>query len=128
VLDAWLEVSSNGSTSVPYPIYFLSRSWGASSVTWSRAKNKQFWSVPGAKGAQDRSTVQFATVGLVNGPNTIHAVDDAAVLQVQGWVNDPKNNLGLIIVNETTFNSLQIRTSSSEVADQRPGLGIRYCP
>ncbi len=129
VLDAWLQLTVFDASQNTYPVQFLLRSWDPATATWVKASSQTLWSVPGAKGSQERDPSYFGTVpaGAPIGSVTVPATG-VSIQKVQGWVNDPSTNNGLIIAHETNTDNLRIRSSASPTASEHPGLGIKYCP
>nr|MBA2713232.1 DNRLRE domain-containing protein [Rubrobacteraceae bacterium] len=104
-----------------YPFRKLKRPWAESAATWSIYDVGKAWEVAGAKGALDR---EAATVGSVTPTSTgrLTVTLDRAV--VQGWVDDPTSNNGIIIADTTNTNGADFYSREATDATLRPQLTV----
>jgi len=112
---------TNGSTQT-YQLYELKRPWVESTATWLLYASGSPWEVAGAKGSLDRG----AQVGSVPAPKAGKQNFTLSASVVQGWIENPSSNQGIIIANATNTNGFDF--SSREVADAslRPTLSVTY--
>jgi glucose/arabinose dehydrogenase len=104
-----------------YPLRKLKRAWAESAATWNAYDVGKAWEVAGARGTLDRET---ATVGSVT-PTSVGKVTvplDRAV--VQGWVDDPSTNYGIIIADPNNTNGADFYSREAADASQRPQLTV----
>ena len=124
--SATITLTVSGSSTQPYNLYPLMRSWSESAATWNRATTSVNWQAPGATGAQDRgSTVIGSITANRTGAYTI-TLNSAGIELVQGWVNAPTSNYGMILVNTASSDGLDFRSSNYSTASARPKLVITY--
>ncbi len=109
-----------------YDIYEMKRDWFETEATWNVYSPGNAWEAPGASGPGDRgsSILGALTAGSLGSYKVILNADGIAV--VQGWVNTPSSNHGLIIANSSTTDGLDFRSSEYSTASQRPRLTVRY--
>lgn len=108
--------------------YYLRSTWNAAFVGWLTRDSGLNWNTPGAKGlGTDISSTQafvdtsWAGTGIVTKTYPL----DAAI--VQGWIDDPSTNLGVILFNNEVANRmLRVLTSETETIAYRPMLTIGY--
>lgn len=127
--QATLQLYVNGRTNEAYSIgvgaYPISRTWSIDSVTWQQAAAGSPWGAPGANDLSlDRS-------GVAQETKTINAVQQWVAFDltdaVQGWVQEPGRNKG-VILKSTTTDPIRYDLASSEFGGQafRPKLVISY--
>jgi len=110
-------------TALVYPIY---RAWDDRQATWQLAASNTPWEAAGCNGPSDRGSEPAAIVALSN-PGRWYSFDIAAL--VQGWVNDPTSNRGLVIKGAGSSSVLYYFASSDEVGlAWHPRLTITYRP
>ncbi len=123
---------TNESTSA-FSTRALKRSWLESQVTWRERSANLDWQQGGAKGAGDRESVNFITLGENNalgstGPKVITVTAQSALCQVQRWVDAPATNFGFAIISDGVPNNAGLNFASNDVAvvEQRPKLIVTY--
>ena len=109
-----------------YDIYEMKRDWFETGATWNIYSPGNAWETPGASGAGDRGSSILATItaGSLGSYKVILNTDGLAV--VQGWVDTPSSNHGVIIANSSTTDGLDFWSSEYSTASQRPRLTVRY--
>src|SRR5215211_5742665 len=120
-------VTLNVATTSPqsYQAYVLKEPWVESAATWNVYSSGMPWEVAGAKGALDKeATVAGTITPSVKGKNTL----TLPLAVVQGWVDDPATNQGIIIANPSSTRGFNF--SSREVTDptRRPKLTLDLSP
>ena len=108
--------------------YYIKNSWSPSMVGWRMRDFFALWNVPGAKGlgTDISSTAAFVDTTWTGQGNVrkTYALDAATV---QGWINSPSTNFGLVLFNNTINNrALRLMTSESTPSANRPILTINY--
>src|SRR5215212_6776761 len=94
-------VTLNVTTTSPqsYQAYVLKEPWVESAATWNDYSSGKPWEVAGAKGSLDKeATVAGTITPSVKGKNTL----TLPLAVVQGWVDDPATNWGIIIANPSS--------------------------
>ncbi len=128
-----LALTVTNATASTYEIYELKRTWTESQSTWNVAATGTSWASPGALGTApgnaDRGTTVLGTLGpAATGTATVN-LNAAGVALVQSWINNPANNLGLVISGiASASDSLQTRSREYSTASGRPRLTISYTP
>jgi len=107
--------------------YYLKNSWDTS-AKWAPRTSTLNWNTPGAKGVGTditSSTPAFEdTNWTASGVSTRPYTLSASV--VQGWIDTPSTNQGLILTNATANKQLFVYTSRNTTAAYRPQLTITY--
>jgi len=109
--------------------YYLLSPW-TTAAKWVPRATGLSWNVPGAKGVgTDRSAMEAFSDATWAGSGYVtktYALDPAVV---QGWLDDPASNLGLVLVNDEVANRvLRYLTADHATASRRPALTIAYAP
>jgi hypothetical protein len=126
VTSASIEFNVSGSSRDSYEVYALQRAWDELSATWQRYATGNNWTGAGANGAADaQSTVLGQLAATSSGTYRIN-LNSAGVAAVQQWINDPSKNYGIIIKDYAVSKAVEIRTSETSTASQRPKLTINY--
>ena len=112
---------TNGS----YPLYGLLQPWVENEATWTSYAAGSNWQTAGAQGSLDRGAT-IGTLGPVGtGLQTI-ALNAAGVALVQSWIDNPAQNLGLIIADPATTDGADWDSSEAATASNRPRLQVTY--
>jgi RHS repeat-associated protein len=129
VLDAhlkvWQESTTTNSTGAVYELHGLTRSFTGTQATWNGAATGTAWTTAGGDFS---ATVGGTVSGLTNDPNRQNF--DATSI-VQGWVNTPTSNHGLLVkLKAEASTSPQERTifAGPKTAESRlaPQLVVTY--
>src|SRR5919112_1322145 len=116
-------VTLNVTTASPqsYQAYVLKRPWVESAVTWNVYSGGTPWQVAGAKGSLDReATVAGPITPSAKGKNTL-ALPPAVV---QGWVDNPATNQGIIIANSSSTRGFTVDSREATDPTRRPQLTL----
>ncbi|OQB26542.1 MAG: hypothetical protein BWY10_02063 [Chloroflexi bacterium ADurb.Bin180] len=108
-------------------LYRLRRHWTAAEATWQRAVVGQAWTVAGADGALDRELLPVSTLFVERCSEwrwRLFPVREA----VQGWVDLPSSNEGLILIGSGLSQEFRFYSANSPALDRRPKLEVFYCP
>jgi len=99
VAEAAIDLRTNyyrdGIIPMQVDIYRLRHSWVESEATWMIPAVGETWNSPGASGPGDRDPVPFTSFTL-DSTNSTYVVELTSV--VQGWVSNPEENFGIILV------------------------------
>lgn len=104
-----------------YPFRKLKRPWTESAATWNAYDAGKAWEVAGAKGTLDRDA---ATAGAVTPTSTGRLTVTLERAVVQGWVDDPTSNYGIIIADTTNTNGVDFYSREATDATLRPQLNV----
>lgn len=100
----------------------------SSSIGWQNRNASSTWATPGAKGSGTDyvSGKSFAITGFTATGNQTREVNlDPAV--VQGWINNPSSNKGVLLFIDHTSNiAMDIYSAEDATAGNRPLLTITY--
>jgi hypothetical protein len=120
-------VTLNVTTTSPqsYQAYVLKQPWVESAATWNVFSSGMPWEVAGAKGALDKeATVAGSITPSVKGKNTL----TLPVAVVQGWVDDPSTNRGIIIANPSSTRGFNFSSREDTDPTRRPQLTLDLPP
>ena len=106
-----------------YQAYELKRPWVESTTTWLLYATGKSWQTAGAKGSLDRGTT---VVGSVSPSTTGKQSFALSASTVQGWVDNPASNQGIIIANTTNTKAFNFSSSESTTSSLRPQLNVTY--
>jgi PKD repeat protein len=122
--DFQLEVTnaSNGS----YSCHGLLTSWIQSEVTWNQAADGKPWTTPGAFSTSERGSQSVCTVSAASTGSLTVSLNADGLSLVQGWINNPSSNHGIIIASATTSDGADFHSSESSTAIARPKLNVVY--
>src|SRR5215210_1106079 len=82
-----------------YRAYVLKQPWAESAATWNVYSSGEPWEVAGAKGSLDKeATVAGSITPSLKGKNTL----TLPLAVVQGWVDNPATNQGIIIAKPSS--------------------------
>lgn len=109
-----------------YDIYEVKRDWFEADATWNVYAPGTPWETPGALGAGDRGSSILGTVTAGSVGSYKVTLNADGIAAVQGWVDTPSLNHGVIIASSSTTDGLDFRSSEHSTASQRPRLTVRY--
>jgi acid phosphatase type 7 len=119
VTSATVTLNISNPSPQTYGAYELKRAWSEGRVNWNVAATGAPWATAGAKGATDRGS-QIASVTPTNiAPYTFTI--PASV--VQGWLNAPSSNNGIVLAHTTNYDGFDFDTRQGATA---PKLTINY--
>ncbi len=108
-------------------LHRLLRPWDEATATYNQAAAGQPWGAVGGEAGQDWESQPLATLNL----NAADGVYTANVLAaVQGWIQNPAGNHGLVLVAASAgYNAARnLRSSEHTITNTRPALEIIYRP
>jgi len=117
-----------------YSVYQMNQSWlegtGSGSATgngatWNTYNGVDAWP-NGAGGAGDKGSTTLATFAQTSTGTSTVSLNAAAVSVLQGWINSPASNHGLMIHAGDTANGLDITSSEGTTTANRPKLTLTY--
>ena len=107
--------------------YYLKNAWDTN-AKWTLRTTTQSWATPGAKGVGTditSSTPAFSDSSwTAAGVQTRQYSLDPAV--VQGWIDMPSTNEGIILTNAVADKQLRVYTAENTTAANHPQLTITY--
>jgi len=95
-----------------------------SEATWNVAASGTPWQVPGAAGPQDRDATLVGSVNATSTGSFTFALNAAGVALIQGWIDDPTSNHGLVIADTSTTDGLDFTSRQAASAGDGPRLSI----
>jgi hypothetical protein len=107
-----------------YPLYEARRRWVEGEATWEAYASGQAWEVGGAGGTQDRGSAALGTITATAAGAYTLSLSAAAV---QGWVDVPGTNHGIVIAHSTNDDGLGFESREAAAAN-RPSLRVTYAP
>lgn len=126
--SAEIDIEVFNVSSGAYDIYEITRDWFETGATWNAYSPGNAWETPGAAGAGDRGSSILGTVTAGSLGSYKVILNTAGIAAVQGWVDTPSSNHGIIIANPSTGDGLDFRSSDYGTATQRPRLTLRHSP
>src|SRR5215212_6671712 len=102
-----------------YGAYELKKSWNEGQLNWSQAATGTPWATAGAKGTTDRGSQIASVTPTAVAPYTFTI--PASV--VQGWLNTPSSNNGILLAHTTNFDGFVFDTKEGA---QPPKLTLNY--
>jgi Planctomycete extracellular len=128
IVSAAIELNVTATTKDTYKAYALQRAWDELSATWQRYAAGQNWATAGANGSGDHGSAVLGTfTAPAKGISRI-TLNSAGIAAVQGWVNNPAANYGIILQDYTVSDGADFSTSEATNAALRPKLMINYTP
>jgi hypothetical protein len=106
-----------------YQAYELERPWVESAATWLLYAAGNSWQIAGAKGSLDRGTTVVGDVSPSATGKQTFALSSAVV---QGWVDDPATNNGIVIANATNTDGFIFSSREASNAGSRPQLQVTF--
>jgi hypothetical protein len=123
-----IEFNVTGSSRDSYEVYALQRAWNELSATWQRYSTGNNWASAGANGAADAQGAVLGQLAATTTGTYRISFNSAGVAAVQQWIDDPTMNYGIIIKDYAVSKAVEIRTSETSTASQRPKLVINFKP
>ena len=106
-----------------YQAYELKRPWVESAATWLLYAVGKSWQTAGAKGSLDRGTTVVGSVSPSTTGSQTFALSPALV---QGWVDNPSTNNGIIIASATNTDGFNFSSREVTTSNLRPQLSVTY--
>ncbi|MGQ9585404.1 MAG: DNRLRE domain-containing protein [Anaerolineae bacterium] len=128
IASATMNLHTTSAQSVPdrsttVSVYQVLRAWNEMQVTWNHALTGTPWSGGGCNGVLDRDFTEVTHV-VVNQPNTAYAFDVTSL--VQGWVNVPATNFGMVLIASGPTVGYEFYSSEWAIMAERPSLTVTY--
>jgi len=127
-VDLRLNIVNQTSGTVGYFVYKLLRPWSEADATWNAATASTSWSVGGARGTSDRSSTSLGTLLPTSTGLKTFPLNSSANSVVQGWVNTPSSNYGIVIDGTDNGDGMDFSSSESTTTTNRPVLVVTYTP
>ncbi len=126
LLGATLAVDIFNVSAGAYDVFALARPWREDETTWGQATNGVPWQTAGAQGGNDRGAISLASFT----PNGLgiraFGLNPAGLAVVQGWIDDPASNFGLILAGSGITDGADFYSSQAAIAAGRPKLTLLY--
>ena len=122
---ASITVNASNGTANAFPIYALRRAWSERYATWNNAASGVAWGAPGASAPADRGGTVLGTFAVGLGSQTVTLNPDGVGV-VQGWVDNPASNFGLIVADTQMDDGLLFASNNSATLASRPMLTVTY--
>src|SRR5919112_590655 len=119
VTSATVTLNISNPSPQTYGAYELKRAWSEGQVNWNVAATGTPWATAGAKGATDRGS-QIASVTPTNIAPYTFSIPTSVV---QGWLNAPSSNNGILLADPTNFDGFVFDTREGA---SPPKLTINY--
>ncbi|WP_437592894.1 DUF3616 domain-containing protein [Sorangium sp. So ce1000] len=126
VTSATITVTVSDKAAQTYPIYQVLRAWNEGQATWNLAATGSAWATAGAKGASDRGSAELGSINAPSTGSTTITLNAQGLAVVQGWVNDPASNHGVIFASASNDNRLELRSSEYSTKSSRPKLTVSW--
>jgi len=117
---------TNPTSGEGYAVYPARKAWSETAATWNDAAAGSPWSAGGARGSADRGETSFATLNASAVGSSTVTFNAAGVAEVQGWLDTPARNHGLVLDAQTNTDGLVFDTSEVGTAGHRPKLTVTY--
>jgi hypothetical protein len=125
ISSASVTLNVTNSSTETYQAYELNRPWVESAATWNVYSSGMSWEVAGAKGSLDKeATVAGSITPSVKGKNTL----TLPLAVVQGWVDNPATNQGIIIANPSSTRGFNFDSREDTDPTRRPQLTLDLSP
>ncbi len=125
VTGASLVLHVRDASTAVFSLSQILRPWVESQVTWRVYATGLPWTVTGARSSADRGPA-FATVSPTATGSLTVPFGSAGIAVVQGWVDAPSTNHGLMLYNATTVDRVSLSSSEVTTASQRPRLVVTW--
>jgi hypothetical protein len=119
VTSATVTLNISNPSPQTYGVFELKRAWSEGQVNWNVAATGTPWATAGAKGATDRGS-QIASVTPTNVAPYTFTIPASVV---QGWLNDPSSNNGIVLAHTTNSDGFVF---DSRDGTSPPKLTINY--
>jgi hypothetical protein len=119
VTSATVTLNISNPSPQTYGVYELKRAWSEGQINWNQAATGTPWAMAGAEGATDRGP-QIASVTPTNIASYTFSIPAPVV---QGWLNDPSSNNGILLADATNFDGFVFDTREGASS---PKLTINY--
>lgn len=125
-----ITVNVTNASTVSYEVYEVLRAWVegngtmGSGASWNVFDGTVAWEAAGAQGGLDRSSTPVGVLtASALGPHTF-SLNANGVAVVQGWVNNPGSNRGLIVQDYAGSNALAFNSRENAAPANRPRLTV----
>jgi acid phosphatase type 7 len=108
-----------------YEAYRLKKAWAETAATWNLYATGKAWEVAGANGTLDRDA---KIVGAITPSATGDQTFSLSANLVQGWVDNPSSNHGIILADTANHDGMSFRSREWTTSSQRPRLNVDLGP
>jgi len=123
IISASVTLNVTNTSAQTYEAYELKRAWTESAASWNLFALDRPWEIAGAKGSLDRKATVAGSVKLSATGKQSFAISPEVV---QGWVDNPATNRGIIIADEANTDGLTFYSRNAADATLRPELNVTY--
>ena len=125
ISSASVTLNVTNSSTETYQAYVLKKPWVESAATWNVYSSDKPWEVAGAKGSLDKeATAAGSITPSVKGKNTL----TLPLAVVQGWVDHPATNQGIIIANPSSTRGFNFDSHEDTDPTRHPQLTLDLSP
>ena len=125
ISSASVTLNVTNTSTETYQAYVLKKPWAESAATWDVYSSGKPWEVAGAKGSLDKeATAAGSITPSVKGKNTL----TLPLTVVQGWVDDPSTNQGIIIAYLSSTRGFNFNSREDTDPTRRPQLTLDLIP
>jgi ferric-dicitrate binding protein FerR (iron transport regulator) len=124
VRDAAIVVHVADGSAHPYPITAMKRDWTETEATWRESARNKPWQSGGGQGATERSTTVMGSVVSTDAGFAATPLNAEGLAVVQSWIDDPRNNHGVMICNPNTSDAMGITSRRAPDPLRRPKLVV----
>ena len=117
--SAMITLNVTNSSTETYQAYVLMKPWVESEATWNVYSSGEPWEVAGAKGSLDKEATVAGSITPSSKGNSTMTLPLAVV---QGWVDNPATNQGIIIANPSSTRGFNFNSREDTDPTQRPQL------
>jgi hypothetical protein len=121
VASASVTLTISATSKQTFEVYKLNRAWSEAAATWKVYDTGQPWEVAGAKGTLDRDATVLNTITPTATGKKRFTIPLSVV---QGWVDDPSTNHGIIIADASNTDNFAFYSRDNAFYDQRPKLNL----
>jgi ferric-dicitrate binding protein FerR (iron transport regulator) len=122
----WVTGAAPGAS---YRVHELRRPWEELETTWKVYAGSNAWQTPGAQADLDRGTKVLGVLSPGTAPLLYtFPLNDAGIVTVQGWINAPVSNNGIVVTGTALTNAWEFNSRESAPPERRPKLSITYIP
>ena len=123
-----IQLNITNTTTQTYEVYTMERPWDEQTATWNQASSGNSWASAGAQGTGDHGSTVLGTLTPTSTGAYQLVLNASGIAAVQGWIDDPSSNFGLILQDYGNRNGIDFSTREASTASQRPKLTVTYQP
>jgi len=127
ILSAEISVDVTNPSTDSYEIYPLLRPWQEDDASWAEAEYGSLWGRAGGSDSRDHGSEILGRLTSESTGSKSFVLNEEGVDWIQGWIEDPLVNNGLIIQDyENAWDGLDFWSREAGESASRPQLRIQY--